>query len=59
MKSTRSTRPTVAPAYYLGRSAATWQAVLARRTPVARSQEFQAIRDATLALYVRGGSRWN
>jgi hypothetical protein len=59
MNTVRSTRPTGAPAYYLGRSADTWQAVLPRRGPRARSQDIRTIRDATLRFYVTGGSRWN
>ena len=59
MKTTRNTRPTGAPAYYLGRSAATWQAVLPNRGSRARSQNITEIRDATLRFYVNGGSRWN
>jgi hypothetical protein len=55
----RSTRPNGAPAYYLGRSSATWQAVLPRRGPRARSQDSTELRDATLRFYVAGGSRWN
>ncbi len=35
MKTTRSNRPTGAPAYYLGRAAETWQAVL--REPAQRA----------------------
>jgi hypothetical protein len=57
MKTIRNTRPTGAPAYYLGRSAATWQAALPHRGPRARS--LTEIRDATLRFYVTGGSRWN
>lgn len=59
MKTTRPTRPTVAPAYYLGRPAATWQAVVPRRGPRAQSEDLRATRDTTLAFFVRGGSRWN
>jgi hypothetical protein len=59
MNTTRNSRPTGAPAYYLGRSAATWQAALPRRGPRARSQNVQGTRDATLRFYINGGSRWN
>ena len=59
MKTTRSSRPTGAPAYYLGRTAETWQAVLPRRGPRARSQDDTSLRDATLRFYVTSGSRWN
>jgi hypothetical protein len=59
MNTVRSTRPTSAPAYYLGRSSATWQAVLPRRGPRVRSQDIHSIRDTTLRFYVAGGSRWN
>ena len=59
MNISRSSRPNGAPAYYLGRSAGTWQAALPKRGPRARSQDDRTIRDATLAFYVRGGSRWN
>jgi|GEM_PF-4084451 len=59
MNTTRSSRPNGAPAYYLGRSATTWQSVLPKRGQKARSQDHPALRDATLAFYVRGGSRWN
>ena len=59
MNTTRSSRPNAAPAYYLGRSAATWQSVLPKRGPKARSHSDLNLRDATLAFYVRGGSRWN
>jgi hypothetical protein len=59
MNTTRSNRPNGAPAYYLGRSADSWQSVLPKRGPKARSHSDRAVRDATLAFYVRGGSRWN
>lgn len=59
MKTTRSNRPTGAPAYYLGRAAETWQAVLARRGPRVHSQDVGSIRDTTLRFYVSSGSRWN
>ena len=59
MKTTRSSRPTGAPAYYLGRTAETWQAVLPRRGPRARALDDSSIRDTTLRFYVSSGSRWN
>jgi hypothetical protein len=58
MKTTRSTRPTGAPAYYLGRAAETWQAVLPRRAR-APLQDDTLLRDATLRFYITSGSRWN
>jgi hypothetical protein len=64
MKTTRSNRPTGAPAYYLGRSAETWQAVLRepvrlRRTVSAGAHDGASIRDTALRFYVTSGSRWN
>ena len=59
MNSIRNTRPTGSPAYYLGRSAATWQAALPNRGPRARPQNIAEMRAATLRFYVSGGSRWN
>jgi len=59
MNTTRSSRPNGTPAYYLGRSATTWQSVLPKRGRKTRSHNGSALRDASLAFYVRGGSRWN
>jgi hypothetical protein len=59
MNTTRSSRPNAAPAYYLGRSAATWQSVLPKRGRKTRAHGDPVLRDVSLAFYVRGGSRWN
>jgi len=56
MKTTRSNRPTGAPAYYLGRAAETWQAKLPRRD---RPRNDAPTGDVTLRYYITGGSRWN
>jgi hypothetical protein len=59
MNTTRSTRPTGSPAYYLGRPASTWEAALPRRKTNSPSADHPALRDAALRFYVHGGSRWN
>lgn len=60
MNITRSTRPTGTPAYYLGRSASTWQAVLPhRKTTSSPSKDHRAMRDSALRYFVHGGARWN
>jgi hypothetical protein len=60
MNTTSTTRPSSSPAYYLGRSASTWQNVLPRRThPAARSQRVADVTPAAVLFVVGGGSRWN
>ena len=59
MNITRSTRPTGTPAYYLGRSASTWQAVLPHRKTSSPPTHHRALRDSTLRFFVHGGARWN
>jgi len=59
MNTTRSTRPTGTPAYYLGRSASTWQAVLPHRKLTSPPTEHRSLRDSALRYFVHGGARWN
>jgi len=59
MNTTRSTRPTGTPTYYLGRSASAWQAALPHRKATSPSSDHCALRDATLRYFVHGGARWN